>query len=153
MDLREIKIQQFLEILQEARIRMIATGNWNDFPEMTTEHIEMDPDGEAFCSFTEENAPALFIRGRGSFILHPLFNKELRETLIAMEKETHAAAKITQIGNEPSVCDSSSDKIVDEDLSHLITPDEDLSHLITPEEDLSWLESKEEDDGRPVEGN
>ena len=45
------------------------------------------------------------------------------------------------------------DKIVDEDLSHLITPDEDLSHLITPDEDLSWLESKEEDNGRPVEDN
>ena len=146
MNLKDIKKQQFLEILQEARRRMMATGNWSNFPEMTTEHIEMDPDGEAFCAFTEENAPDLFVRGKGSFILHPLFEKELKDTLKEMERATHTAEKITKIGNESQLNNSVSNNIIDEDLSHLITPDEDLSYLITPDEDLSWLESKTEDD-------
>ncbi len=153
MDILELKKQQYLDILQEARRRMMATGHWDSFPEMTSEHIEMDPDGEAFCSFTEENAGTLFIRGKSSFILHPLFEKELGDILRAMEKETYAAEKIAQIDNESSIGDSLSGKMVDEDLSHLITPDEDLSHLITPDEDLSWLESKEESDDRSLEDN
>ena len=146
MDLIELKKQQYLEILQEARRRMMATGNWKDFPEMTTEHIEVDPDGEAFFGFTEENAPDLFVRGKSSFILHPLFEKELKDILQEMEKETHAAERIADIGKDLPNGDSFNDKI-DDDLSYLITPDEDLSHLITPDEDLSWLESKEEKDG------